>query len=228
MTGIKHSFVSEIADGGDISLIRPSDWNAEHVVGTPTIRTSVSNYGASGNAIIVVPATAEVGDILLIFAGSNFAYASITAGWSVLGFSDGGWHNVSAYGKVCVTEDIGATITVSFSGSESWNIVCIVVTDASSLDGFAYNQAQSGQTLTANVTNGVKKNNLCLMFGTARIATSTLTINWGSALVTRNTDAGLSCTVWTGVLADMFAAKATITSPGGTSGIGVALVCFGG
>jgi len=32
---IKHSFVSAIADGGDDSLVRPSDWNDEHVVAYP-------------------------------------------------------------------------------------------------------------------------------------------------------------------------------------------------
>lgn len=31
MTGIKHAFVSAKADGGDATLVRPVDWNAEHV-----------------------------------------------------------------------------------------------------------------------------------------------------------------------------------------------------
>ena len=29
---ITHAFTSEVADGGDASLVRPSNWNAAHVV----------------------------------------------------------------------------------------------------------------------------------------------------------------------------------------------------
>jgi microcystin-dependent protein len=34
---VKHQFVSEIADGPDDTLVRPSDWNAEHVIEDGTI-----------------------------------------------------------------------------------------------------------------------------------------------------------------------------------------------
>jgi len=33
MTGIRHAFSATQADGGDTSLLRPSDWNAEHIGG---------------------------------------------------------------------------------------------------------------------------------------------------------------------------------------------------
>src|SRR6185369_3567111 len=31
MSGIKHSFTSAKSDGSDSSLVKPSDWNADHV-----------------------------------------------------------------------------------------------------------------------------------------------------------------------------------------------------
>lgn len=47
---VKHSKVSGVADGGDTSLVRPSDWNADHDVSTileSIIRGTVD--GATGN-----------------------------------------------------------------------------------------------------------------------------------------------------------------------------------
>lgn len=42
MTTVTHSKVSGIADGGDTTLVRPSDWNADHViVGGPVAMTTV-------------------------------------------------------------------------------------------------------------------------------------------------------------------------------------------
>jgi hypothetical protein len=41
--GIKHTFVSDVPDGGNTSLIRPSNWNAEHDVDTSTVTPQTSD-----------------------------------------------------------------------------------------------------------------------------------------------------------------------------------------
>ena len=53
---VTHSKVSGIADGGDTSLVQPSDWNAAHTVSltasdvgaVPTTRTLTAGTGLSG------------------------------------------------------------------------------------------------------------------------------------------------------------------------------------
>jgi hypothetical protein len=44
---VKHAKTSAIADGGDASLVLPSDWNAGHVIpyaaGTFTVATGLAN-----------------------------------------------------------------------------------------------------------------------------------------------------------------------------------------
>jgi hypothetical protein len=46
----RHPFVSAIADGGDATLVRPSDWNADHVSPYATGSFTV----ATGNGSVMV------------------------------------------------------------------------------------------------------------------------------------------------------------------------------
>lgn len=54
MPNIKHAYASSIADGGDTTLIQPSNWNAEHTVETyvdfPVQATTPSAPSATGSA----------------------------------------------------------------------------------------------------------------------------------------------------------------------------------
>lgn len=43
---LKHTFVSAIADGADTSLVRPSDWNADHTVSGTSLQIQFNNAGA--------------------------------------------------------------------------------------------------------------------------------------------------------------------------------------
>lgn len=63
--GIAHAKVSAKADGGDATLVMPSDWNADHVfTGVPRL-CSADLMIASG-AGLIVPADYEIA------AGINF------------------------------------------------------------------------------------------------------------------------------------------------------------
>jgi len=46
---VTHSFVSAKSDGGDTTIVRPSDWNADHVVQLTKTITAIIDGG--GNAI---------------------------------------------------------------------------------------------------------------------------------------------------------------------------------
>jgi len=45
---IKHAFVSSKADGVDTSLVKPSDWNAEHSSDEINLIPKASSTGAEG------------------------------------------------------------------------------------------------------------------------------------------------------------------------------------
>lgn len=62
-TGLKHAFVSAKTDGADTSLVRPSDWNAEHVIGTCRI---LSGAGTPETYV-----TAPIGSLYLRTDGST-------------------------------------------------------------------------------------------------------------------------------------------------------------
>lgn len=47
---VTHAFVSAIADGGDATLVRPSDWNDDHVVVLRTITISSGSFTAGADA----------------------------------------------------------------------------------------------------------------------------------------------------------------------------------
>jgi hypothetical protein len=82
MPDVKHPFVSGIADGGDATLVRPSNWNAAHV--WPTNSTLGNLALADGDFAIHFYEIALTGELAL--AG--------TAEISVLGWNDGKVYNV--------------------------------------------------------------------------------------------------------------------------------------
>lgn len=50
---IKHSFVSEKADGADNTLVKPSDWNETHVIENGSILPSnISSGSASAGTVL--------------------------------------------------------------------------------------------------------------------------------------------------------------------------------
>jgi hypothetical protein len=71
---IKHAFTSAVADGADATLVRPSNWNANHAtVWTEVTGTSqsaaVNEHYLTNNASLVtvtLPTTAAVGDMLTV------------------------------------------------------------------------------------------------------------------------------------------------------------------
>ena len=72
--GIKHAFTSAVSDGADATLVRPSNWNANHAtVWTDVTGTSqsaaVNEHYITNNASLVtvtLPTTAAFGDMLTV------------------------------------------------------------------------------------------------------------------------------------------------------------------
>jgi hypothetical protein len=156
-----------------------SKWkNAPVPVGpSPSVRASSTNSGSSGtSASVTVPATAVVGDVLLMFVGSNYAANSGPSGWTALSVTSGGWHNAAVYSKICASGDIGATVSATLAGSEFWDAHCLVVKDTDGIVNVAATQTIASQdTLATLGVQGWTQRDTIFMFGSARKANSSVT-----------------------------------------------------
>src|SRR6185369_16249223 len=87
---VTHTFVSAIADGGDATLVRPSNWNADHTIADNTVTDAhlrdsgaLSVIGRSANSSgdpADISATAATGAVLRE-SGSALGFGTIaTAG----------------------------------------------------------------------------------------------------------------------------------------------------
>jgi hypothetical protein len=72
MAGVKHVFQSTIADGADATLVRPSNWNADHEI-TGTITPTANDIAALGSTSL------SFSDLFLASGGViNFANGDVT------------------------------------------------------------------------------------------------------------------------------------------------------
>jgi hypothetical protein len=195
-----------------------------------SIRATATNYAGTGNvASVTVPGAAVVGDLLVVAVGSNYGYnnGAISSGWALLPPNlAASFHNMNVFWKVCTAGDIGAVATFTLTGSEPWNTCCAVVKDWSRVGAWKTVQNTSGTTLATGTSyHAFGKSDLLLLFGTARVGSRVLTFGRGALVVGRATDASLSSTLWSvafgGVIND------TLTSPAGTSGMGIGAVAIG-
>jgi len=83
---ITHAKVSAVADSADVNLVRPSDWNASHVIrsdevvattnatltATQCAGTVINNYGQANNLTLTLP-TAVVGLGFTVIVGTSVA-----------------------------------------------------------------------------------------------------------------------------------------------------------
>jgi hypothetical protein len=120
MAGIKHAFTSGKSDGGDATLVRPSNWNADHVFPTPTIVQTKF----AGNAVssITLDSTPIVGhSIILALDGFNTGQAtsvsSTNTTWTQMKiFNNAGGQKAAIWIGICSASP-GAAITITHPNS---------------------------------------------------------------------------------------------------------------
>ena len=113
---LTHNFVSAVADGGDTSLVRPSNWNAEHTLTLATGKLLGRSTAGTGAVEEIT-----VGSGLTLSAGSLAAsggFASGTAMMFVQTSAPTGWtksttHNDKALRVVSGTASSGGTTAFS-------------------------------------------------------------------------------------------------------------------
>jgi len=172
---VKHSKVSTIPDGDDSSLIRPSDWNADHVLdgtvsvenggtGASTLTGYVKGNGTSAmTASATIPSTDVTG--LGTMSAQNANNVTITGG-SISGTTVSGYIPTSAEGVAngVATLDAGGTVPLSqipasiiggLNYQGSWNASTNTPTLTSSVGtkGYYYVVSVAGTTNLNGITD---------------------------------------------------------------------------
>ncbi len=144
MAGIAHTFVSGIADGGDATLVRPSNWNADHsitgvaatVVALTDAATVALNFALGnsfwvalgGNRTLGVPTNAvsgQSGVVYLYQDGTGTRTLAYTWGWTFAGgtaptLSTAGGTTDALFYDVAKYASSVVTITIATPGVVSW------------------------------------------------------------------------------------------------------------
>jgi hypothetical protein len=101
---ITHSFVSAVSDGGDATLVRPSDWNDDHVALSSDVNTVTTNETLTGNNSYVDLSTSgpavtiTVNTKVLVTVGAEVSWTgSAAAGrYAVMGYAVSGANTIAA------------------------------------------------------------------------------------------------------------------------------------
>jgi hypothetical protein len=130
---IKHAFTSGKSDGGDATLVRPSDWNATHkTVWTEVTGTSqsaaVNEHYITNNASLVtvtLPTTAAVGDTLAVqglgAGGWKIAQnASEQIIWQAGGVDGTNETTVGTGGSLASTDQYDAVVLICVVADTTW------------------------------------------------------------------------------------------------------------
>ena len=133
---ITHSFVSAKSDGGDATLVRPSDWNAAHVLEGfhPTIIQDKSTENSSSSSVAVtLDSTPTVGSRIIVgVSGLGRDANSVSATnitFTKMGVANNSTTIFAAIWVGVVGSSPGSTITASFTGNNFNQISVVEVPD---------------------------------------------------------------------------------------------------
>jgi len=117
---ITHAFTSPKADGSDTSLVRPSNWNADHIItgSTASVYVDVRDYGAIGNNIhddyaaiqAAIDAAAAIGSATIYFPKGTYkvsASPTITHGKGINLLGEGDDNTVINAGAFPAMKTVG-------------------------------------------------------------------------------------------------------------------------
>jgi hypothetical protein len=169
---LKHNFVSAVADGGDTSLVRPSNWNAEHDLTMATGKLLGRTTAGTGAAEEI-----SAGTGLSLSAGSltNAGVTSFSAGTTGFTPSTGTTGDITLAGTLAVAN--GGTGAVTLTGYVKGNGTSAFTASAT----IPASDISSGAALTK-----ADDTNVTLTLGgapsTALLAATSLTLGWSGTL----------------------------------------------
>ena len=177
---------------------------------------------------LTIPATAQAGDMLVLFAAGAFS-SSVPSGWTSLGSPT----NISnANGmtlfRTARSGDAGTTVTVTFSGSSRGDGAILVVTGPFPSICHARSLSSSSGSSGTLVSSSFTFSSLSILFVMVARASGTITLNRGTTLDMRAADTVVSSILATENLAadDPTHTVTFSTSPSGTTGYYASQVCL--
>jgi hypothetical protein len=193
--------------------------------GLPTVRATNSAYSGTGpTASVTIPATAVVGDLLVVFVGADWGVNNKTGytGWWNIGFADGANTNISAFAKICQAGDAGSTFSVTLAGGTAWTMWASAIQGGkyvrpSTASQFRQGSSGSSQTFTAPL-QPLSANDLVLLWGGCRTGSKTVTWTVGTAVASRTADSLWSSALWK-VDGGLLSTNPTVSTVGG-AGLG--------
>ena len=84
MAGVNHAFVTGKSDGGDATLVRPSNWNADHTIAAGTISRTMQDATGKGWQFLgsATGATVTVGPIIWTGTFTQIEFYYFIAGYN--------------------------------------------------------------------------------------------------------------------------------------------------
>ena len=145
-----------------------------------TVRATSTVYTTTNTAAVTIPATAQVGELLVVSTGDSWGSNNVPTGWTRFVQNTGSNMNGAVFYKVCAIGDPGSTVNFTFGGAHQATAICVVV--QGSHQGSAasmWNQRGiSGGTLSSTSHSAAAKD-LLLHFGHWRQPSSTGTADKG-------------------------------------------------
>jgi hypothetical protein len=205
---IKHSKVSLVADGGDSSLVRPSDWNADHdFTGTLPVAnggTGVTSSTGTGSVVLSTSPTLTTPNLgtpsaatltnatnLPIVAGTTGTLTVARGGsgaTSLTGVLKGNGTSAFTAGNVNLASEVTGTLPVSNGGTGAASLTAnnVILGNGTSTVQFVA-PSTTGNVLKSNGTTWVSAAEAAQVYPSAGIAVSTGTA-WGTSKTTPTGD----------------------------------------
>jgi len=199
---IKHSKVSLVADGGDSSLVRPSDWNADHdFTGTLPVAnggTGVTSSTGTGSVVLSTSPTLTTPNLgtpsaatltnatnLPIVAGTTGTLTVARGGsgaTSLTGVLKGNGTSAFTAGNVNLASEVTGTLPVSNGGTGAASLTAnnVILGNGTSTVQFVA-PSTTGNVLKSNGTTWVSAAEAAQVYPSAGIAVSTGTA-WGTSI----------------------------------------------
>lgn len=119
---IKHTFVSAIPDGADATLVRPSNWNADHGIDDATITLAKIQNAVANDKLLGSGATGSGSPYTELTLGTNLSMSGTTLNASGSGttlFSPPGLRLTLTSGVPVTTNDVTAAGTLYYTPYQS-------------------------------------------------------------------------------------------------------------
>lgn len=119
MAGITHAFVSAIADGGDASLVQPSNWNAGHTLTGIAVTDGINTFAATQTFTVAPVFTDASGTRTALGLGTLATASTVTEAMQTLADNVTANASTTAHGYL---KKLSNVVTEYMDGTGNWSV----------------------------------------------------------------------------------------------------------